>query len=87
MTFLQQHPLVELGSNIELSDDTVTELLAWIYYDRHVFPVNSNIDDRDPEQYTSNFGFVDADHVKETFKRTTHLATNVLRLPLRRHLK
>ena len=85
--FLRTINYTELDGNVDLSEDQVTATLGWIYGERHISPVKSKQTERDPEQYTSNFGFISPAKVKETFKHTTQLATNVLRLPLRRHFK
>ena len=54
---------------------------------RYLCPLETIEEPIDPNNYVSQLGFISPEIIAETFKNTTQLATNVLRLPLKKHFK
>ena len=83
--------LVNFASGESLTnipDENAEAVLDWIYNCRRISPTTSKPGSPpDLKLLTSKFGFVSEKVIENTLAATTQLATNVLRLPLRRHFK
>ena len=52
-----------------------------------VYPVTADVNSIEPAKFQAKLGWMPMQVIKETLKRTTQLAKNHLRLPLRKHFK
>ena len=86
--YLRMINFTDLDPLQHIPDEDADSIIKWIQGERFAAPnITAPSDTFDYPKLTSNFGFVNEQLVKDTIAATTQLATNVLRLPLRRHFK
>ena len=78
----------DLQTNGDLiKEDEAKALLEYISSKRKVSPVKTDLSKMDFTKYQHHLGWIPLERVEETFRHTTQLATNWIKLPMQRHFK